>query len=123
MKKALMFSVLVFSSLYFFGFQKVQIEGLDLYETENELIAFSDSEDSFYKTMKIKDEAMKNDYLIIDTINGTNNEFIEISGIRYEKNAILYSLYQAHKNNLLSQFLNNSTTFVGKLVEKAELSK
>lgn len=123
MKKALMFSVLVFSSLYFFGFQKVQIEGLDLYETENELIAFSDSEDSFYKTMKIKDEAMKNDYLIIDTINGTNNEFIEISGIQYEKNAILYSLYQAHKNNLLSQFLSNSTPFVGKLVEKAELSK
>ena len=68
--------------------------------------------------MKIKDEAMKNDYLIIDTINGTNNEFIEISGIRYEKNAILYSLYQAHKNNLLSQFLNNSTTFVGKISRK-----
>lgn len=104
MKKYLVIGLIFAVIIGFFSLNHDKVYGIVIDETEQskeEIIELSLDEKDFFDKMKMKQQYESEGYLVVDTINGTNKETIEMDGVEYEKDALIYSIYKASQNGEL----------------------
>ena len=112
-KKVLLFCflALVITGMFSTSQQKAYAYSVD--ENLKEVkIVISKNEQEFFDKKAAEQDYAKSDIMIVDTINGTEKETIFVDGIEYEKDALIYSIYNASETGKLSIYIKeNSKSF------------
>jgi hypothetical protein len=104
MKKYIFIGLLLVAILGFFSLNQEKVYGIvvdENQEAQEEIIELSQGEKDFFDKMKLKQQYEDEGIMVVDTINGTSKETIEIDGVDYEKDALVYMVYKASMNGEL----------------------
>jgi hypothetical protein len=107
--------LVAFLSLIIFGMISINQQKTYAYSVDENLkeekIEISKSEQEFFdkKTAEIKLLDTKNDIMIVDTINNRDKETINVKGVEYEKDALIYSVYSASVNGELETYVTENS--------------
>lgn len=130
MKKYLVIGFIFTIMIGFLSLNHEKVYGIVIDETEQskeEIIQLSQDEIDFFDKMKLKQQYENEGIMVVDTINGTKKETIIMDGVKYEKDALIYSIYTASQNGDLDsamksheeQLSNSSRNQLTKILDKA----
>ncbi len=106
MKKYILLCVAMLVTIGVISVGQEKVYGITVDEKQEKIIELSQNEKDFFDKMKLKQQYEEEGVMVVDTINGTNKETVEIGGVEYEKDAIVYAFYQTSQNGELDSVIN-----------------
>jgi len=82
------------------------VYGLSVENNQEEIVELTQNETDFFDKMRFKQQYEDRGIMVVDTINGTEKETMEINGVEYEKDALVYTIFQASQNGELETSMN-----------------
>jgi hypothetical protein len=109
MKKFFICGLLVLTSLIMVTFRQEKVYGISFNEGKDEIVSLTQSEIEFFDKMKIKKQYELEGVLVVDSINGSEKETIDIDGVKYEYDAIVYNIFEASMSGEMVAKIDAST--------------
>lgn len=90
----------------FISLNSKKVYGISIENNKEEIVELTKNETDFFDKMRLKQQYLDEEIMVVDTINGMNKETIEIEGVKYEKDALVYAIFQASQNSELNASVN-----------------